>query len=94
MIVSAQIRAGRALIRWSAEDLAHHSHLALGLIRKAEAAEGALPLAEPEVHKLRHTLEAAGVLFLDPHIEGPGVRLRKQVAAPADAHFVSDGNEG
>ena len=94
MIVSAQIRAARAMIRWSAEDLAHHAHVPLALIRRVEAVDGPPPIAEGDVAKLRHALERAGVLFLDPHMEGPGVRLRKQVAAPADAHFVSDGNEG
>lgn len=94
MIVSAQIRAARAMIRWSAEDLAHRAHVPLASIRRAEAVDGPPPIAEDEIANLRQALERAGVLFLDPHMEGPGVRLRKQVAAPADAHFVSDGNEG
>jgi hypothetical protein len=64
------------------------------LIRRAEAADGTPPIAQSEVADLRRALERGGVLFLDPHMEGPGVRLRKQVAAADDAHFVSDGNEG
>jgi len=93
MIVGAQIRAARALIRWSAEDLAHHAHLALTVVRKAEAADSAPHIGENDALALRRALERGGVLFLDPHAEGPGVRLRKPLPAEEEA-FVSDGNEG
>src|SRR6266550_3806537 len=36
LLSSAQIRAARALIRWSAEDLAKHSALSVATIRRAE----------------------------------------------------------
>jgi transcriptional regulator with XRE-family HTH domain len=35
-LTSAQIRAARALIRWSAEDLARHSSVSVTTIRRAE----------------------------------------------------------
>src|SRR5262249_25078701 len=37
---SAQIRAARALLRWSAEDLAREAALGVNTIRRAELAEG------------------------------------------------------
>jgi len=39
-LTSAQIRAARALLRWSAEDLARESTLGVTTIRRAELAEG------------------------------------------------------
>ena len=39
-LTSAQIRAARALLRWSAEDLARESALGVTTIRRAELAEG------------------------------------------------------
>ena len=36
-LTSAQIRAARALIRWTAEDLARHSTVGVTTIRRAES---------------------------------------------------------
>ena len=71
-LTSAQLRAGRALIRWSAEDLARASAVGLTTIRRAE-------LTDSETNDLavRRALEAAGVEFIDENGGGPGVRLRK-----------------
>lgn len=33
------------------------------------------------VEKIRETLEAAGIIFIDADAEGPGVRLRKSLDA-------------
>src|SRR6516162_11559929 len=41
---SAQIRAARALLRWSAADLARESALGVNTIRRAEVAEGGTSL--------------------------------------------------
>jgi hypothetical protein len=38
-LTSAQIRAARALLRWSAEDLARQSLLSVATIRRAELTE-------------------------------------------------------
>lgn len=75
---SAQIRAGRALLRWSARDLARKAALGLNTIRRAEVAEQAIALTAANDIALRRTLEAAGVDFIDENGGGPGVRLRKR----------------
>jgi hypothetical protein len=77
MLTSAQIRAARALLRWSAEDLAGHSALGVTTIRRAELAEAATSLTVSNDLAVRRALEAAGVEFIDENGGGAGVRLRK-----------------
>ena len=74
---SAQIRAARALLRWSAADLAKESALGANTIRRAEIAEEGTSLTVANELAIRRTLEAAGVEFIDENGGGPGVRLRK-----------------
>ena len=74
---SAQIRAARALLRWSAADLARECALGANTIRRAEVAEGRTSLTAANVLAIRRALEAAGVEFIDENGGGPGVRLRK-----------------
>jgi len=74
---SAQIRAARALIRWSAEDLARESLLSVATIRRAELAEIDTSMTAVNDSAVRRTLEAAGVEFIDDNGGGAGVRLRK-----------------
>jgi len=72
---SAQIRAARALLRWSAEDLAQASALGVTTIRRAELTESETSLTTVNDLALRHAFEAAGVEFIDGN--GGGVRLRR-----------------
>jgi transcriptional regulator with XRE-family HTH domain len=74
---SSQIRAARALLRWSAEDLARESALGLNTIKRAELAEDKTSLTVANDLAVRRALEAAGVEFIDENGGGPGVRLRK-----------------
>src|ERR1700761_4676564 len=72
-----QIRAGRALLRWSAETLAQRSSVSLRTIRRAELAESETALTPPNDTALRAALETAGVEFIHENGGGPGVRLKK-----------------
>jgi transcriptional regulator with XRE-family HTH domain len=77
-LTSAQIRAARALIRWSAEDLARESALGVATIRRAELRDNETKLTAANDLAIRRALEAAGVEFIDgSEKEGPGVRLKK-----------------
>src|SRR6476659_8366977 len=75
---STQIRAARALLRWSAEDLARESALGLNTIKRAELAEDKTSLTVANDLAVRRALETAGVEFIDENGGGPGVRLRKR----------------
>jgi hypothetical protein len=76
-LTSAQLRAGRALIRWSAEDLARASAVGLTTIRRAELTDDETSMTAANDLAVRRALEAAGVEFIDENGGGPGVRLRK-----------------
>ena len=77
-LVSAQIRAARALLRWSAEDLARASAIGVTTIRRAELVDGVTSMTTANDLAIRRALELAGVEFLDDDGGGPGVRLRKR----------------
>jgi transcriptional regulator with XRE-family HTH domain len=76
-ISSAQLRAARALLRWSALDLAKASKVGVATIRRVEIIEGEIPVTAANEAALRAALELAGVAFIDENGGGPGVRLRK-----------------
>ena len=76
-LTSAQIRAARSLIRWSAEDLAGRSFLSVATIRRAELTDSETSMTAANDLAVRRALEAAGVEFIDENGGGPGVRLRK-----------------
>ena len=77
MLLPAQLRAARALLSWSREDLAERSGIGAGTIKDFEVEK-----SDPKqgtVHKWRRAFEAAGVEFTDEtETSGPGVRLKKQ----------------
>jgi transcriptional regulator with XRE-family HTH domain len=75
-LTSAQIRAARSLLRWSAEDLARRSLLSVATIRRAELTEDETSMTAANDLAVRRALEAAGVEFIDENGGGPGVRLR------------------
>jgi hypothetical protein len=77
-LTSAQMRAARGLIRWSAEDLARETALSVTTIRRAELTEGETSMTTANDWAVRRALEAAGVIFIDENGgAGPGVRLSK-----------------
>ena len=75
---SAQMRAARALLRWTALDLAKASKVGVATIRRVEVVDGEISATLANEAALRHALEAAGVEFIEENGGGPGVRLRKQ----------------
>lgn len=75
MITSDQIRAARALLRWSADDLARHANIGVATIRRFELQEG-VPSGQVRIlEAVKSALEAAGVEFIGSQAEGVGVRL-------------------
>jgi hypothetical protein len=77
-ISSAQMRAARALLRWSALDLARASKVGVATIRRAEVSEGEIPVTLANEAALRRALESAGVEFTNG--DRPGVRLSPEAA--------------
>jgi hypothetical protein len=76
-ISSAQMRAARALIRWTALELAQASKVGVATIRRAEVVDGEIPVTLANEAALRQAFEAAGIVFIDENGGGEGVRFRK-----------------
>lgn len=72
-----QIKAARALAGLSQSDLASASGVSLPTIKRLEAQDGDMGGRPATVAAIRAALESAGVVFLDPNGNGPGVALRK-----------------
>ena len=72
-----QVKAARALVGWSQDQLARKSGVSLPTIKRLEAADGDLGGRSSTGEALKIALEVAGVIFVDENGEGPGVRLRK-----------------
>jgi hypothetical protein len=77
-LTSAQIRAARSLLRWTADDLATACALSVATIRRAELKEIETALTTANDLAIRRAFEAAGVDFIDENGGGPGVRLRER----------------
>ena len=77
-LTSAQIRAARSLIRWTAEDLAAACALSVATIRRAELKEIETALTTANDLAIRRAFESTGIEFIDENGGGPGVRLRKR----------------
>jgi predicted transcriptional regulator len=73
-----QVKAARALLGWSQEDLATATGVSLPTIKRLEAVDGPIGGRSGTVTQILDALSAAGVLFLGEDGEGPGVRLRKR----------------
>ena len=77
-LTGAQIRAARALVRWSADDLARQSAVGVTTIRRAELTEHKTSMTMANDLAIRRALENASIEFIDENGGGPGVRLRKR----------------
>lgn len=79
MIGGTQIRAGRALLGWSAADLSVRSGVTRFTIQRLEKCDGVPPSRSQTLEAVQNALEAGGVEFIGAPDDGPGVRLRRAV---------------
>jgi len=79
MLTSAQIRAARALLKLSAEDLATKCGLHRATILRAESSDEVIGvMSVRNLLTIKQTLESAGVIFIESDgTAGPGVRLKR-----------------
>ena len=71
------MRAARALLRWTALDLAHASKVGVATIRRVEVIHGEISVTQPNEAAIRQAFEAAGIVFIEENGGGEGVRFRK-----------------
>ncbi len=74
-ITGAQIRAARALVRWSVQSLSSSSCVSPSTIRRFEEYDGPTEGNSESLRSIREALEKAGVEFIFPQVGNPGVRL-------------------
>nr|WP_306028967.1 helix-turn-helix transcriptional regulator [Stappia sp. MMSF_3263] len=72
-IYPEQLRAARALIGWTREDLASASGVTVRTLARIEGAQ-TIP-RQTTLEALSSALEAAGIEFISENGGGPGVRL-------------------
>jgi transcriptional regulator with XRE-family HTH domain len=76
MVSSSQIKAARAMLGWSAIELANRSGVGSASIKRYEVQDG-VPVANTKnLLAIRNTLEDAGIEFTGDPLVNPGVTLR------------------
>ena len=76
MISTGQVRAARALLRWTAEDLANAAKVGVATIRRMEVLDGVPAGNVKTLIAIQQALEGAGIEFIGNPDDSPGVRLR------------------
>ena len=76
MITSAQIRAARALIKWTGAELSKKSGVAFSTVMRLEAGEGVPGAQAKTLSAINKAFEAAGIEFIGTPESGAGVRWR------------------
>jgi transcriptional regulator with XRE-family HTH domain len=78
MISGIQIRAARAALRWTIEELAEKSGLGVRTIKRFESVDGIPSSRTSTLGELKRTFESAGIEFTGTPDNIPGIRLRSR----------------
>lgn len=72
-----QMRAARALLRWSQQDLSDKCGVSVPTVKRLEAMEGELTGHLNTIRAIEASFVEAGVMFIPENGGGAGVRLAK-----------------
>jgi transcriptional regulator with XRE-family HTH domain len=75
LITSDQIRAARAMLRWSGKDLAEISGIGFSTLMRLESLEGVPSTHAKTLEAIEKAFEKAGIEFIGTPDDRPGVRL-------------------
>ena len=78
-LTGCQIRAGRALLKWSGHDLSNQCGVSYAAIQRAEKVDGLPNMRSHNLAAIKLAMENGGVEFIDgPYggAGGPGARLK------------------
>jgi ribosome-binding protein aMBF1 (putative translation factor) len=76
MITGSQVRAAKALLKWSGTDLSLNAKVSISTIRRIEARDGLPDASSVKVlNAIKLAFEEAGIEFLGAPDNKPGVRL-------------------
>ena len=76
MITSGQIRAARALLKWTGKELAEASGVAFSTLMRLETGEGVPGAQAKTLDAIQKTFEEAGIEFIGTPENGAGVRWK------------------
>lgn len=79
VLTGSQIRAARALLKWSGRELAERCGVSYPALQRAEAVDDVPNMQVRNLMAIKQALEAGGVAFLDAGENrdgGAGVRLK------------------
>jgi transcriptional regulator with XRE-family HTH domain len=77
LITSDQIRAARALLRWSGKDLAEKTGLGFSTLMRLEVLEGVPSAQAKTLETIQKVFEHAGIEFIGTPDCGAGVRWKE-----------------
>jgi len=75
LITSDQIRAARAMLRWSSADLSERAGLGTATLKRLEVQVGIPNVNTKTLVAIKDALEKAGIEFTGEPDNAPGVRL-------------------
>ncbi len=81
MIVGLQIRAARAMLRWSAAELARKAGVSHPTIHRIEQVDGVSTSRGDTLDRIEKALLEAGVELIGGSTEAPGVRWLGEVGS-------------
>jgi transcriptional regulator with XRE-family HTH domain len=76
LITSGQIRAARALLKWTGKELAKASGVAFSTLMRLEAGEGVPGAQAKTLDAIQKAFESAGIEFIGTPDSGAGVRWK------------------
>jgi transcriptional regulator with XRE-family HTH domain len=76
LITSDQIRAARALLRWSGRDLAEKTGLGFSTLMRLEVLDGVPSAQAKTLETIQRAFEKAGIEFIGNPESGAGVRWK------------------
>jgi transcriptional regulator with XRE-family HTH domain len=76
LITSGQIRAARALIKWTGKELAGASGVAFSTLMRLETGEGVPGAQAKTLDAVQKAFELAGIEFIGSPDSGAGVRWK------------------
>ena len=78
MITGLQIRAARAILRWTVRDLAKISGLSFPTVNRLEQDDGIPAGRSQSLSVIQKALEAAGIEFIGTPDDEPGVKVKRR----------------
>ena len=77
MVTPREVRAARAFLGWTRQQLADRAIVALNTVIRLE--QGVVDSRSSTLDSVRRVLEAAGIEFLSLHEDSEGIRVRRQL---------------